>query len=109
MEIQHSNNRFVIYYLGGNFLEFYIQRKKKIRGWKRHKRKIKRWKQNSIQLNMDNLAINDREYEKLWIYPFYGLEKRNPPRWYCEFLLEAMLDSYNSWKSSLDSTKHPFY
>lgn len=90
-------------------MDFYSQHKKKIRGWKRHKRKIERWKQNSIQLDMESLANNERDYVKLWIHPFYRLEKRNPPRWYCELLLEAMLDVYDSWKCGMESIKQPFY
>ncbi len=90
-------------------MKFHSQRRKKIRGWKRHKRKIERWKQNAIQLDLDDLAINKRDYEKLWIHPFYTLEKRNPPYWYCEFLLEAMLDVYENWKNSMESINQPYY
>jgi hypothetical protein len=91
-------------------LKYHTQHKKKIRGWKRHKRKIDRWKQNAINLDLDNLAINKRDYEKLLIHPFYGFERNiNPPRWYCELLLEAMLDVYDSWNKSMKSTNKPYY
>lgn len=73
---------------------FYFSKKKKIRGWKRHKRKIERWKQNAINLDMDYLRNYQRQYEKLWIHPFYKLERRNPPNWYQSLLLDAMIEVY---------------
>lgn len=88
---------------------FYFSKKKKIRGWKRHKRKIERWKQNAINLDMDYLRNYQRQYEKLWIHPFYKLERRNPPNWYQSLLLDAMIEVYLEWHQKMKKEEEDFY
>jgi len=88
---------------------FYFSKKKKIRGWKRHKRKIERWKQNAINLDMDYLRNYQRQYEKLWIHPFYKLERRNPPNWYKSLLLDAMIEVYLEWHQKMKKEEEDFY
>ncbi|MGG3471610.1 hypothetical protein ABES02_29605 [Neobacillus pocheonensis] len=88
---------------------FYHSEKKKIRGWKRHKRKIERWKQESIDLDMDYLRDYQRTYVKLWIHPFYGLVRRNPPVWYKRLLLDAMMDVYLAWYRKMKKENEDFY
>lgn len=88
---------------------FYFSKKKKIRGWKRHKRKIERWKQNAMNLDMDYLRNYQRQYEKLWIHPFYGLERRTPPNWYNCLLLDAMIEVYLEWHQKMKKEDEDFY
>ena len=88
---------------------FYFSKKKKIRGWKRHKRKIERWKQNAMNLDMDYLRNYQRQYEKLWINPFYKLERRNPPNWYKSLLLDAMIEVYLEWHQKMKKEDEDFY
>lgn len=88
---------------------FYFSKKKKIRGWKRHKRKIERWKQNAMNLDMDYLRNYQRQYEKLWIHPFYKLERRNPPNWYKSLLLDAMIEVYLEWHQKMKKEEEDFY
>lgn len=89
--------------------EFYHSKKKKIRGWKRHKRKIERWKQHAMDLNMDYVRENQRDYAKLYIHPFYSLVPRNPPTWFNRLLLEAMIDVYLHWHEQMTNEKENFY
>lgn len=88
---------------------FYFSKKKKIRGWKRHKRKIEIWKQNAMNLDMDYLGNYQRQYEKLWIHPFYALERRNPPNWYNQLLLDAMIEVYLEWYQKMKNENEDFY
>lgn len=83
--------------------------KKKIRGWKRHKRKIERWKQSAIDLNMDYVRENQRDYAKLHIHPFYSLVPRNPPTWFNRLLLDAMIDVHLHWHEKMTNEKEDFY
>ncbi|MDR4315939.1 hypothetical protein FOC77_06920 [Niallia circulans] len=93
----------------GSVQVFYFSKKKKIRGWKRHKRKIERWKQNAMNLDMDYLRNYQRQYEKLWINPFYKLERRNPPNWYKSLLLDAMIEVYLEWHQKMKKEDEDFY
>lgn len=34
-----------------------------------------------IDLDIEQLCRNNRDYVKLWIDPFYRLTRRNPPMW----------------------------
>lgn len=83
--------------------------KKKIRGWKRHKRKIERWKQHAMDLNIEYVRENQRDYAKLYIPPFYSLVPRNPPTWFNRLLLDAMIDVYLHWHEQMTNEKEEFY
>lgn len=83
--------------------------KKKIRGWKRKVKRIEEWKQRFRELDMEELSRTHRDYVKLWIDPFYGLTRRNPPLWYSRLLLQAMVDMYQSWFEQMKALKEPFY
>ncbi|MCP1357227.1 hypothetical protein [Aneurinibacillus migulanus] len=83
--------------------------KKKIRGWKRRIKQIEQWKLRSIELDVEQLLQNQREYVKLWIDPWYRLVKRNPPLWYSRLLLAAMIEVYHSWHEKLSQFDESFY
>jgi len=87
----------------------YFSAKKKIRGWKRLKRRIEWWKSNNIQLNMKYLRDQHRDYVKLWIPPFYGLQTMTPPLWYRRLLLKAIIDVYHEWHKQLKAENEDFY
>ncbi|WP_410981780.1 hypothetical protein [Bacillus cereus] len=89
--------------------EFYHSKKKKIRGWKRHKRKIDKWRRNVIDLDMNDIRENQRDYAKLWIHPFYSLARINPPNWYRRLLLNEMIDVYLSWYKKMEKENENFY
>ncbi|MGI8348521.1 hypothetical protein NiCM35_01980 [Niallia circulans] len=70
---------------------------------------MERWKQNAINLDMDYLRNYQRQYEKLWIHPFYKLERRNPPNWYQSLLLDAMIEVYLEWHQKMKKEEEDFY
>ncbi|MGG3885056.1 hypothetical protein [Brevibacillus panacihumi] len=83
--------------------------KKKIRGWKRKIKQIEQWKLRFLNLDIEQLNFNQRDYVKLWITPFYKLVRRNPPLWFSRMLLEAMIEVYHSWYRILSQLNEPFY
>jgi hypothetical protein len=87
----------------------YSSHRKKIRGWKRHKRKIDRWCQKSMELDLDYLRQHQRDYVKIWIHPFYSLQRINPPIWYQRIVLESMIDIYLHWYHCMKIENEPFY
>ncbi|MGL4522227.1 MAG: hypothetical protein ACRCWQ_06730 [Bacilli bacterium] len=89
--------------------EFYHSKKKKIRGWKRHKRKIERWRQNAMDLDMNFVREHQRDYAKLWIYPFYSINHTNPPNWYNCLLLNEMIDVYQYWNEKMTEENEDYY
>ncbi|KAA0547103.1 hypothetical protein FZW96_14090 [Bacillus sp. BGMRC 2118] len=89
--------------------EFYYSKKKKIRGWKRHIRKIDRWKKEVMEFDLELVRTYQRDYAKLWIHPFYSLERTHPPAWYNRLLLEAMFDVYFNWHEQMSKESDDFY
>ncbi|MBA4496266.1 hypothetical protein ACFO25_12195 [Paenactinomyces guangxiensis] len=88
---------------------FYSPSKKKVRGWKRQIRKIEDWKQRVNTLDMKTLEEYHRDYVKIWIYPWYNLEKRNPPLWYSRLVLAEMIEIYLDWHKKMTKTGEDFY
>ncbi|WP_411346228.1 hypothetical protein ACE3MZ_09700 [Paenibacillus sp. WLX1005] len=86
-----------------------ITNTKKIRGWKRKVKQIEEWKQRYIKLDMDYITSYQRDYVKLWIDPFYRLDRRNPPGWYARLLLAAMMEVYYSWDDQMKQLQEPYY
>ncbi|MCP3776693.1 hypothetical protein NLX71_25985 [Paenibacillus sp. MZ04-78.2] len=83
--------------------------KKKIRGWKRRLREIDEWKRRVINVDMEQLNKYHRDYAKLWIPPFYGIHRRNPPVWFNRLILEAMLEVYENWLQKFKEMDEEFY
>ena len=72
--------------------------KKKVRGWKRQIRKLERWKIQHLNLELNRYGYS---YVKIWLDPWYRLEKRNPPIWFQRLILAALLEIYESWREQL--------
>jgi hypothetical protein len=80
--------------------------KKKVRGWKRQIRKLEQWKQNHLQLSLNRYGY---EYVKIWLDPWYRLQKRNPPIWFRRLIVAALIEIYAAWHKQLVSSGEPFY
>lgn len=79
----------------------------KVRGWRRQIRKLEQWKQNHL-----NLALNrcdDVKYVKIWLDPWYSLQKRNPPIWFRRLIVAAFIEIYDSWHKQIVCLNEPFY
>jgi hypothetical protein len=72
--------------------------KKKVRGWKRQIRKLERWKIQHLNLELNRYGYS---YVKIWLDPWYRLEKRNPPIWFQRLILAALLEIYESGREQV--------
>ncbi|MFL6209817.1 MAG: hypothetical protein ACJ74W_13255 [Pyrinomonadaceae bacterium] len=80
--------------------------KNKVRGWKRQIRKLTKWKQQNLNLELNRY---DYDYVKIWLDPWYRLEKRNPPIWFRRLIVAALLGIYESWHKQLRARGDKFY
>ena len=55
-----------------------------------------------MDLNLRELAKNER------VHPLHALKKRQPPLWYQQLFLEALLDVYEHWHHKLNQTRNDF-
>jgi hypothetical protein len=78
----------------------------KIRGWKRQIKKLEQWKQKHLNLTLNRYGY---EYVKIWLDPWYRLQKRNPPVWFRRLIVAALIEIYNSRHEQLVSLNEPFY
>lgn len=84
--------------------------KTKIRGWKKRVRHVEEWKKRAIErLDMEQFKERKREYAKLYIDPFYRLEKINPPMWYQRLIMKAMFEVYEAWERKLQTLNKEYY
>jgi hypothetical protein len=89
-------------------------RQKKIRGHTRRQKQIELWRQNSLTLDLDNLADRQRAYMKIYVHPWSGLSMQNssvptPNGKTKRDILSALLDIHDSWKKQLDKFGQPYY
>lgn len=84
-------------------------RRQKIRGWKRRVRAIEAWKKRVIELDIDALANDSREYVKIWIHPFYSLRRYTLPNWYKRLIINALKDIYATWEMQMETIDEPYY
>jgi hypothetical protein len=87
---------------------------KKIRGYKRRLRQIENWRLNNLQLNLDYLKKNQRDYVKFRIYPWnpvaMSINHIPFPRGEVKKrIIESFMDIYNSWKKQLEKIGEPYY
>ncbi len=80
--------------------------KKKVRGWRRQIKKLDRWKAQHLNLELNCYGYS---YVKIWLDPWYRLEKRDPPIWFQRLILTALIEIYENWHKQLLSTNENFY
>ena len=73
-------------------ISVYLSYKKKRRGLSRLIKHINLWKEKHINLNLDNLDANKKQFVKFNFSSFYDLIKsQNPPLWYQKLLLRQRI------------------
>ncbi len=82
--------------------------KKKIRGWKNQVKKIDNWFENNKQPDIKVIETWRDEYVKVWIDPWYRLEKRNPPLWYFRKILDKLAQMYSLWEHEFKQSTVPY-
>ncbi|MEO9884077.1 MAG: hypothetical protein ABJR05_10455 [Balneola sp.] len=87
---------------------------KKVRGYKHVLKNIKDWRSRIIDLDLDYFQSSQRDHAKIWVAPYSHLSVGNsrypqPSGEVRKQILEGLLDSYDSWKRTLDSLGEPYY
>ncbi|HCT54115.1 MAG TPA: hypothetical protein DF712_16835, partial [Balneola sp.] len=88
-------------------------RTKKIRGFKQILHQIQEWRSQIIDLDLDVVRSNQRDYAKIWVPPYSYLAIGNstypePKGQTRKEILEVLLDTYDSWKTTLDTLDEPY-
>lgn len=89
-------------------------RTRKIRKVRSILKQIEQWKSSILELDLDNLKSAHREYAKIRVSPYSDLTLGNssnpePSGEVRKKILEALLDTYNNWKLTLDELGEPYY
>lgn len=89
-------------------------RKRKIRGHKRRWKQIEDWRIYNLNLNLDYIKVNQRDYVKFRVHPWGGLSLRNsfypePKGKTKQKLINGLIDIYEQWKMRLDELGEPYY
>ncbi len=89
-------------------------RTKKIRGYSKILNSIDRWRTNNLELDVEELKYNQREYVKVWIHPFstisaLGSSYPAPTGKARKMILKGLIDIYSSWKKSLEELEQEYY
>lgn len=87
---------------------------KKIRSFKQILHHIQEWRSQIIDLDLDVIRSNQRDYAKIWVPPYSYLAIGNstypePKGQARKEILEVLLDTYDSWKTTLDTLDEPYY
>lgn len=87
---------------------------KKLRGHNRIFKNIEDWKNDSLHLDLEDLANYKRHYEKVWVRPFgdisiTGASIPKPKRLARKLIIEGLLEIFNSWESQLKTLDKPYY
>lgn len=87
---------------------------KKIRGFKQILHQIQEWRSQIIDLDLDTIRSSQRDYAKIWVPPYSNLSLGNsaypePKGQVRKEILEVLLDTYDSWKTTLDTLDEPYY
>ena len=87
---------------------------KKIRNYKQILNQIDEWRSQIIDLDIDVVRANQRDYAKIWVSPYSNLSLGNsaypqPKGQARKAILKVLLDTYDSWKETLDTMDEPYY
>ena len=89
-------------------------RYKKIRGHNRILKDIDAWVKNNKTLDLSYLKQRQREYVKVWVAPFSGINVLNsefsPPKGKArKKIIAGIYEIYTNWKTQLDTLNKPYY
>jgi hypothetical protein len=89
-------------------------RHKKIRGHKRIWKSIDLWIERTKHLDLEYLKSNQRDYVKVWVYPYSGISVLNsefslPKGTTRKKIIAGLLEIYHQWKQQLETLNEPYY
>ncbi|MEZ4774210.1 MAG: hypothetical protein R3D00_13585 [Bacteroidia bacterium] len=80
----------------------------KIRGWKRRVRQLDQWLEKYKTPDLPGPENRTDAYVKIWIDPWFRLQKRNPPAWYFKLILDRFSLMYDQWQIAFSHASYPF-
>jgi hypothetical protein len=87
----------------------YNANSKKIRGWKRRVKQINAWGEQIKVPQLGNFyQRGGYTYERCILYPFYVLEKRQPPLWFYKLIVSKFLIAYFHWEEVFEKINVPY-
>ena len=76
----------------------YSASRKKLRGWKRRIKQIEAWGEHIKQPDLKYLnSGGNYTYDRCILYPFYTLEKRQPPLWFYKLIISRFIAACFEW------------
>jgi hypothetical protein len=82
---------------------------KKIRGWKRRIKQIEVWGEQIKQPYLKSFnEPGDYTYDRCFLYPFYVLEKRQPPLWFYKRIVAKFVLAYSEWEKIFNDLNVPY-
>lgn len=87
---------------------YYHQKRKKIRGWKRRIKYIERWGEDIKTPYLLNFNKNGYVYDRCYLPSFYMLEKRHPPLWFYKKIIEKFIIAFKEWSNIFKTQGTPF-
>lgn len=73
----------------------------KIRGWRRRVRQLDQWLEKFQQPDLNGLNQYFDAFVKIWIDPWYRLQKTNPPLRYFHLILDRFSIMYDRWQTAV--------
>ena len=89
--------------------DYHSKNRKKIRGWKRRIKQINAWgKHIKIPYLQYFNKAGDYTYERCFLYPFYVLEKRQPPLWFYKLMIAEFVTACSEWDKVFKALNVPY-
>src|ERR1700744_1323889 len=88
---------------------YYSSRRKKIRGWKRRIKQLNAWGNRIQNPYLGRFKeVGDYTYDRCILYPFYTLEKRQPPLWFYKIMVKKFAEACFEWNKVFEALKSPY-
>ena len=89
-------------------------RYQKIRGHNRILKSIEDWKTYNLELDLEYLKSNQRNYCKIWVSPFANISVTNseipsPKGKHRQEIIKGLLEIYTHWETQLNTLNKPYY
>lgn len=69
---------------------------------------IEHWGKVHLYPDLHRFERNGEENVRIWIEPYYGLEKRNPPLSFQTIILDNLIKIFHSWRSQFEHLQRPY-
>ena len=89
-------------------MNFIFKNTQKVRGWRRRIKALDAWQKRCETPDFDRFENRKEDYIKLYIHPWYALQKRQPPAKFQREILKRMLQLMHTWNEHFKAHNQPF-